>query len=99
MPIEEKKETRLGDLKGKSVIDHQGNDFGHVDDVTVDPDVWRVTGLVVSVNNEVADQLKIHRPVMGSAQIVVGSERIERMGDNVILNVGVSEMGDKLQTR
>lgn len=84
-------------LKGRHVIDSLGKDVGEVRDVDIDPDGWRVTDLVVSVRKEVAEDLRLGRPLLGGAALRVGTERIRSVGDAVLLNLSAEEMGREMQ--
>lgn len=86
-------EIQGSELRGKTVIDRSGTNFGEVNDIALDPQSWRVTGLVIDVTKEVADRLHLDKPMMGSARLVVSSERIDTIGDNVMLNMSASDVG------
>lgn len=83
-------------LKGRNVIDSRGATIGEVSDVALDPVGWRVTGLLVNVNKEVADRLRLDRPLLGAAQVEFGAERIGSVSDNVILNLNSDEIAGAL---
>lgn len=86
----------MGQLKGRSVIDSRGTAIGEVEDVTIDPAGWRVAGIRVNVRKEVADSLRLDRPMFGSAHLQVATERIESVGDAILLNVDTAEMASRL---
>ena len=79
-------------LKGRHVIDSRGKDLGEVRDVDIDPLAWRVTDLVVGVRREVAEDLDLDRSFLGAAALRVGIERVQSIGDTVLLNLSEEEM-------
>lgn len=85
-------------LKGRNVIDSRGTTIGEVSDVALDPVGWRVTGLVVNVSKDVADRLRLDRPLLGTAKVEFGAERIGSVSDNVILNVNSDEIAGAIFT-
>lgn len=79
-------------LKGKHVIDSDGRDIGKVDDIAIDPDQWRVRGLLVDLDREVADDLRVGGGRFSHRHLEVSPERIHAFGDNVILNLNTDEL-------
>jgi sporulation protein YlmC with PRC-barrel domain len=82
----------LGELKGRHVIDSRGKDIGEVRDVAIDADGWRVTDLVVNVRKDVAEDLGLDAPLLGGAALRIGTERVQSIGDTVLLNLSEAEM-------
>lgn len=95
-PHMEHHEINVDQLRGKQVLDRAGNDLGSVQDVTIDPDEMRVTGFIVRVSREAADRLHLDRPVLGSAHIQVGADRLDTIGDSILLNIDQREMAGML---
>lgn len=89
-------ELNAGDLRGREVIDSRGNVLGEVKDVTLDPAKWRVTGLRVGLKRDVADKLRVERPLVGSADLSLAVERVKNIGDTVMLNVDTTQIGELL---
>lgn len=87
----------VDDLKGRSVIDDRGVTIGEVKDVAFDPLGWRVTGLLVDVRKEVADDLHLDRSLLGGTTLEFGTERIRSVGDNVLLNLDTDDMAGALR--
>lgn len=85
-----------GQLKGRTVIDSRGTAIGEVEDVAIDPSGWRVSGIMVNVRKEVADSLRLDRRMFGGTHLQVATERIESVGDAVLLNVDTAEMASRL---
>lgn len=83
-------------MRGRQVFDKAGNELGNVEDMTFNPDGLRVTGFVVKVSKDAADRLHLDRPVLGSARINVGADRLRSIGDSVLLNIEQREMADML---
>lgn len=91
-------DVSLEGMRGRPVIDNAGVELGSVEDVTFDPQGFRVTSLVVRMGREAADRLHVKRPTLGSARIEVSTERIGSIGDAVLLNVNEREMASMLYT-
>lgn len=86
------RELNTADLQGRSVIDNEGTTVGQVADIALDSETWRVRGLIVDVEREVAKRLNLER----RAQLQLSPERIGAMGENVILNVNTSDLAGLL---
>lgn len=92
----ERRELSIDELKGRHVIDRMGNEVGSVSDIAIDPDAWRVSGVILSVRKDVADRLHLDRPLMGDAQLDISPDRIQNVGDNVMLNVDLDAIAGRL---
>lgn len=91
-----RREVSIADLKGKNVIDSKGNELGSVADVSIDPRAWNVSGVILNVRRDVADRLNLDRPLMGDARLQVSPQRIENVGDNVMLNVDLATIAGSI---
>lgn len=85
-------EVSAEQIKGRHVIDRAGNELGDVEDVTFDPTALRVTGFIVRMNKQSAERLQLSAPLLGSARIEVGADRLGSIGDTVLLNIDEREM-------
>ncbi len=85
-------EISADSLKGRSVIDSRGTSVGKVDDVAFDPLTWKVQGLVVNLDRDVAIDLRMKPSAFSSARLELSPERVRTVGDNVILNVDTDEL-------
>lgn len=79
-------------IKGRQVYDSAGNELGTLEDVSLSPDALRVTGFVVKVNREAAERLHLDAPLLGSARIEVGADRLGSVGDGILLNIDQRDM-------
>lgn len=85
-------------LRGRKVIDNRGTTIGEVVDVAIDARQWRVDGLVVEVERDVADDVNLHKPLMGKGpRLTVSTERIDALGDTVILNIDTNDIAALLR--
>lgn len=89
----------LGRMKGRPVIDANGDNVGTVEDVSVDPNTWKVNGLVVSLKRDVAQRFHAGGGFLDHPRVELGAERIRTVGDNVILNIDLAVIGETLQRR
>ena len=91
--------VNLGRVKGRPVIDANGDNVGTVDDVAVDPVTWKVSGFVVTLKREVAQKFRLQAGFMDSPRVEVGSDRVKTVGDNVILNIPLDVIQESLHRR
>ena len=91
--------VNLGRMKGRPVIDANGDNVGVVDDVVVDPNSWKVSGFVVTLRREVAQRFQLQAGFLESPRVELGSERIKTVGDNVILNIDLTIIRESLRRR
>lgn len=90
----------IGRMKGRPVIDANGDNVGTVEDVSVDPNSWKVSGLVVTLKRDVAQRFNVASGgFLDQPRLELGSERIRTVGDNVILNIDMSVIGESLRRR
>lgn len=90
----------INEVKGRTVIDSNGDNVGTIEDVVVDPEDWKVSGFVVSLRREVADLLRMERRgFMDTPRIEIGAERIRTVGENVILNIERDTIAQALRER
>lgn len=82
-------------VRGCPVIDNQGANLGTLDDIAFDPQTWRVRGIVVSVHRDVAQALRLGPA--GARKLELAPERVQAMGDNIILNLDASQLAGLLQ--
>jgi sporulation protein YlmC with PRC-barrel domain len=93
----------INDVKGRQVIDANGDNVGTVEDVAIDPQSWKVSGLVVGLRREVAERLDIvgqrggARWLGGGPTVEIRTERIRSVGDNIILNIDRDAIAEALR--
>lgn len=91
--------VNLGRMKGRPVIDINGDNVGVVEDVVVDPSSWKVSGFVVTLKREVAQRFRLQSGFLDQPRVELGSERIRTVGDNVILNIDLTVIQESLRRR
>lgn len=94
----------INDVKGRQVIDANGDNVGTVEDVAIDPQTWKVSGLVVALRREVAERLDMgsgnRSPkawLGGGPTVEIRTERIRSVGDNIILNIDRDAIAEALR--
>jgi|ERR1051325_8401453 sporulation protein YlmC with PRC-barrel domain len=93
----------IGDVKGRQVIDANGDNVGTVEDVAIDPASWKVSGLVVSLRRDVAERLAMGGSkgakgwLGGGPSVEIRTERIRSVGDNIILNIDRDAIAEALR--
>lgn len=91
------REFNIGRVKGRPVIDSNGDNVGTIEDVVVEPGTWKVSGFVVNVRREIAESLHLQRKgFLDSPRIEITSDRIRSVGDNVILNIDRTMIAEAL---
>lgn len=93
------REVNLGRVKGRPVIDANGDNVGTIEDVVIDPTSWKVSGFLVHLKREVAQRFNVHSGFLESPRVEVGSDRVRTIGDNVILNIEMDVIGETLRRR
>lgn len=91
--------VNLARVKGRPVIDSNGDNVGVVEDVVVDPGTWKVSGFVVQLKREVAQRFHLQGGFLDQPRVEVGAERVKTVGDNVILNIGLDVIGDTVRRK
>jgi sporulation protein YlmC with PRC-barrel domain len=77
------------DIIGKEIIESQGFKLGKVSDVQFDEKSWRIVGLEIELEKDVAEEHQLrHR--LKKTRVMVHVEHIQAVGDRVILK-GVKE--------
>jgi sporulation protein YlmC with PRC-barrel domain len=90
------REITVGEIRGRKVLDSAGNDLGSVDDVTFDTGDMEIKAFIVKVSREAADRLHLDRPTLGTARLQVSADRLQTIGDNILLNVEQADMAAML---
>lgn len=92
--------VNLGHMKGRPVIDSNGDNVGTVEDVVVDPSSWKVSGFVVTLRRDVIQRFGVQKSgFLDQPRVELGSERIDKVGDNVILNIALDVIHESLRRR
>src|SRR5438067_1655013 len=87
-------------VKGRKVIDSLGNDVGTIEDIVIEPGAWKVSGFLVSLRRDLADRLHVERRgMLANPRIEIGSNRVQTVGDNVILNIAMDDIAEALRDR
>jgi sporulation protein YlmC with PRC-barrel domain len=86
----------FSDMKGLAVVAGEGRVIGKVTDVMLDPDGWRVSGLVVKLDKEAAERLGRHK-TFGSPTAVIRVEHIKGVSQTVVLHEGLTELASAVE--
>jgi sporulation protein YlmC with PRC-barrel domain len=81
-------------LNGKKVIGSEGFVLGEVEGVDVDPNVWQVSVLYVSLNDEAADGFGLRRRFLSKTTICLSIQYVKSVGDIITLNEPVRNLED-----
>lgn len=98
-------EIHLEDIRGRRVIGSHGTTLGTIEDAAIDPRTWKVSGFVVNLDRELAERYQLPgaqkrgfletRPQ--GHQVILGAERVQTFGENVILNVDADQIASQLR--
>jgi sporulation protein YlmC with PRC-barrel domain len=91
----------LHDVRNRPVIDDHGDNVGRVVDVVVDATGWKVSHFLVSLDRALAPQVSGRSPGLFAGNdhlFEVEARRIRSVGDNVILDVDLHSILDRLRT-
>ena len=73
-------------LFGLRVITHDGAELGKVQDVEIETEGWRLTGLVVRLERDVLERLRMRKPLIGTQEMLVSVADVVGVSDNVVLS-------------
>jgi sporulation protein YlmC with PRC-barrel domain len=85
-------------LNGKKVIGSEGFILGEVEGVDVDPNIWQVPRLYVSLNDEAADGFGLRRRFLSKTTICLSIQFVKSVGDVITLNEPVRNLEDVAAT-
>ncbi|MEM4728948.1 MAG: PRC-barrel domain-containing protein [Thermoplasmata archaeon] len=88
----------LSEIKKMEVLSSDGRAIGHVDDITID-DKWSIKGFTLKLDKEVARSMGKQTPLLSALKLDVGLDIIKSIGDKVLLNQPVSELGAHMKTQ
>jgi sporulation protein YlmC with PRC-barrel domain len=93
------RDLNLGRMKGKTVIDSNGDDVGTVEDAVVEPGTWKISGFLVALRRDLAQDLNLGRRgfLDQGPRVEITSDRIRTVGDHVLLNIDRVAFADALR--
>lgn len=95
-------EFNLQDVKDRNVIDSSGDNVGTVVDVVIDPTTWRVSHFLVALRRDLEPEITGRQPALFETRrghlFEIAAERIRTVGDNVVLNVALASILERLRS-
>jgi sporulation protein YlmC with PRC-barrel domain len=73
-----------GEIIGKEIIESQGFRLGKVADVQFDEKNWKIIGLEIELDKEIAEEHQLYHRLR-KTRVMVHVEHIQAVGDRVIL--------------
>lgn len=90
----------IASVKGRRVIDALGNDVGTIEDIVIEPGSWKVSGFLVNLRRDLATRFQVERKgMLDHPRIEIGANRVQTVGDNIILNIATDTIADALRDR
>ena len=85
----------ISEMYKKDVMATDGRVLGTLEGVAI-KDNWTVSGLTVKINNDSIEDLGKKKPFLGSLRMDIGIKHIKVMGDNIVLNKPLKDLGEFL---
>jgi len=85
----------ISELYKKDIMATDGRVLGTLEGVAIKKD-WTVSGLTVKINNDSIKDLGKRKPFLGSLRMDIGTKHIKVMGDNIMLNKSIKDLGELL---
>lgn len=89
-------EMSLKMLEKMQVVTTDGRKIGTVKKSEIDTANWRVRSLTIAVRKEDTAHLGLQKPLLHTALIDVGTERVTNLSDYVTLNISEQELKELL---
>jgi sporulation protein YlmC with PRC-barrel domain len=83
--------TTFHALKNLDVVDAGGLTLGHVVDVELDADEWKIKALIVRLERSVANRLGLHR-LIGNSDLALKIVYVHALGDTVLLRDSLDDL-------
>ncbi|MBM4248509.1 MAG: hypothetical protein FJ149_03585 [Euryarchaeota archaeon] len=68
------------------VMGTEGKVLGHVQDIQLEPSMWKMPSLAISVEREVMDHMKMKKPLIGRGQLTLSMVHVNSIRDYIMLN-------------
>lgn len=79
-------------IRGKRVVTNDGHMIGHVEELVVDTETWRVERIGVKLERDKLEALKLKRPIVGSQEIKIAVREIAGVRDEIVLRHKLGEL-------
>lgn len=81
-------------MVGMKVVGANGRMLGDVDDLVIDEETWRVTGLFIRVNSDAIGELGLEKPFWSRARFEVPVSHVAGATDIVVLRTTLAEFAN-----
>ena len=88
--------VEVGCIDKRNVITSDGRFIGTLAGAYIDTGTWMVSGLLLEINKDVIDELKIKKPMLRAAKAMIMINLVRVTSDTVQLNVAMSELPGNL---
>jgi sporulation protein YlmC with PRC-barrel domain len=85
-----------GKLRGKKVITADGREVGEIGTLEIELDGWKVQWLELKLLRDVLEALQLKKPIFGTVNARLATERIRSVTDNVVLTIDFEQLGTLL---
>jgi sporulation protein YlmC with PRC-barrel domain len=82
----------ISEMYKKDIVATDGRILGTLEGVAVNND-WTVSGLTMKIDKDAFEDLGAKKPFLGTLRLDVGVDHIKAMGDNIVLNKPIKDLG------
>lgn len=86
------KPLEMGCIENRNVITTDGRMIGTLTGAWIDTSNWTITSLVVELEKEVVEDLRVKKPLLRTAKVSVPTSAVLNVGDVVQLNTDITNL-------
>ena len=79
------------------IVDAKGRDVGKIDEIILDEKAWNIPKVLMSVNKEVSEILRVKKPLFSNTMVSLPTHNISGSGDKIMLSVTTERIGEILE--
>ncbi len=84
-------------ISGLFVYDADAKEIGSLVDLELDASTLEPKALIIELSDPVSQELFQEKPVMGRLRVKIPARFVKRIGDTVVLTIGIAEAGKYLE--
>jgi len=90
------KPLEMGCIENRNVITTDGRMIGTLTGAWIDTSTWTITSLVVELEKDVVEDLRVKKPLLRTAKVSVPTSAVLNVGDVVQLNTDITNLSTML---